>query len=46
MNAVLLSALKSGFYFHPSDKDPSLGTPEGKSHLRVSFRFTVIPKML
>jgi hypothetical protein len=27
--------MQGGFYFHPSDEDLSLGTPEGKSHLAV-----------
>jgi hypothetical protein len=30
---ALTKSLKGGFYFHPSDNDPSLGTPAGKSHL-------------
>jgi hypothetical protein len=30
-----LSALKGGFFFHPSDEDLSPGTPAGKSHSAV-----------
>jgi hypothetical protein len=25
--------VQGGFFFHPSDKDPSLGTPDGKKPL-------------
>jgi hypothetical protein len=29
-------SVQSGFYFHPSDEDLSLGTPVEKSHLRAA----------
>ena len=33
INVVLLSALKGGFYFHPTDEDLSVRTPEKKKPL-------------
>ena len=31
INVLLLSALKGGFYFYPTDKDLSVGTPAEKA---------------
>ena len=36
-NRSLRECLMVGFYFHPSDKDPSLGTPEKKATLGACF---------
>jgi hypothetical protein len=42
----LMKAVKGSFYFHPSDKDPSLGIPLRKKLLEHVLSTTAIPKML